>query len=70
MTVEITLNNAQGGGPQLIITNDNIIMKKVWLRATRSDDKGVYFSEGEAWKSLKEFSKRDGIVIYSEDPTQ
>jgi len=63
--IRLTLNNAQGGGPQLVLTEDGIIVQKIWLRSVRSPDEGVYFSTGPTTRmSLEDFPEEDGIPIY------
>jgi hypothetical protein len=63
--VKLTLNNAQGGGPQLVLTKDGIIKQKVWLRDLRSPDKGIYFSVGPtSRRALEDYPAKDGIVLF------
>lgn len=66
--MEVYLNNAQSGGPQLMIIEDGVIKRKIWLRALRAEDKGIYFSDGPtSVKSLDDFPMKDGIPIYPLD---
>ena len=65
MSVKVTLDNAQSGGPQIVITEDGIIQEKIWLRDERSDDKGIYFSKTPTTRiPLSAFPNKDGIVLY------
>ena len=66
--MEIYLNNAQSGGPQLQILEDGVVKRTIWLRAMRKEDKGIYFSTGQtSVKSLNDFPMKDGIPIYPLD---
>ena len=74
----MTLNNAQSGGPQIVITEDGIIQTKIWLRDERSEDKGIYFSETPSagiYITTKEriplsaFPNKDGMVLYEASST-
>lgn len=63
--IKLTLDNAQSGGPQLVLIEDDVIIQKVWLKDLRSPDEGVYFSTGPTTRmSLDEFPEEDGIPIY------
>ncbi len=70
MTVKVTLDNAQSGGPQIVITENGIILTKIWLRDERSEDKGIYFSETAMIFNtttrvpFSAFPNEDGIVLY------
>ena len=63
--IKLTLDNAQSGGPQLVLTEDGVIMQKIWLKDLRSLDEGVYFSTGPTTRrALKDYPDEDGIVLF------
>ena len=63
--VKLTLDNAQSGGPQLVLTEDGVIKQKVWLKDLRSPDEGVYFSTGPTTRrALEDYPDEDGIVLF------
>jgi high-affinity K+ transport system ATPase subunit B len=68
--MKIILDNAQSGGPQIVIENNNIIIGKIYLHT--EDKEGIFWSFNEIdldmiYSSLSEMPNSDGILLYSDE---
>lgn len=60
--LEIVLDNAQSGGPQIQIIKNDIIVGTIYPRA--EPESMIYWSFDKEMQSLDKMSKKDNITLY------